>query len=132
MKKPVVESQIHLHRTFVLLRQLTKRQERQQDYHVQADHQSTPLCRCNLREEKRSSDSQRARAETTKDSREQHEPIDSGREDLHQDPRPPNAYRELVRAESANAIVEDDGRQRPERSSQHAKRRDVGLPVCEF
>jgi hypothetical protein len=109
---------------------LTKRQEGQQDNHVQTDHQSTPFRSRNLSQEQRCCDSQTSCSKATKYSCKEHEPINARRENLHQDTSGPDTDGELVRPETSNAIIEEYGGKRAESSSQHTEGRDVRLAIC--
>ena len=130
MKKPIEWSVEDPESSTGSLR-LTKRQESQQDNHVQADHQSTLLCSCNLSKEQRCRNSQTSRSQTTKDSCKEHESIDARGENLHQDTSSPDTDGELVRPQTSNAIIEENGGKRAESSSKHTKGRDVRFAICE-
>ena len=110
---------------------LTKCQESQQHNHVQTNHQSTLLCSCNLSKEQRCRNSQTSRSQTTEDSCKEHESIYARRENLHQDTSSPDTDGELVRPQTSNAIIEEDGGKRAESSSKHTKGRDVRFAICE-
>ena len=110
---------------------LTKRQEGQQDNHVQTDHQSAPFRSCNLSQEQRCRDSQASCSKATEDSCKEHESIYARRENLHQDTSSPDTDGELVRPQTSNAIIEEDGGKRAESSSKHTKGRDVRFAICE-
>lgn len=116
---------------FDLEGQHTQRQYKQQNNHVDTHDQASRPRGRNLRQIQRRHDGQGARAQPAPETRKQDEPVDAGREDLDEEARGPDDDRQLPRAQTAQAVVEEERDETAEGGTQHVERGDVGLAVGE-